>query len=99
MFRRVAIIAGIFFAGQFVEGNFIAPKVMGDSVGLHPLWIIFSLMAGGSLLGLVGMFLAVPVAASIGVLVNFAVSEYKKSPYYYIDAEHEDADASPSTSA
>jgi len=55
---------------------------MGDSVGLHPLWIIFSLMAGGSLMGLVGMFLAVPVAASIGVLVNFAVSEYKKSPYY-----------------
>jgi len=78
----VGIIACIFFAGQFIEGNFITPKLMGDSVGLHPLWIIFSLMAGGSLMGLVGMFLAVPVAASIGVLVNFAVSEYKKSPYY-----------------
>lgn len=78
----VAIIACIFFAGQFIEGNFITPKLMGDSVGLHPLWIIFALMAGGSLMGLVGMFLAVPLAASIGVLVNFAVSEYKKSPYY-----------------
>jgi len=78
----VGMIACIFFAGQFVEGNFITPKVMGDSVGLHPLWIIFALLAGGSLMGLLGMFLAVPVAASIGVLVNFAVSEYKKSPYY-----------------
>jgi predicted PurR-regulated permease PerM len=78
----VGIIACIFFAGQFIEGNFITPKLMGDSVGLHPLWIIFALMAGGSLMGLLGMFLAVPVAASIGVLVNFAVSEYKKSPYY-----------------
>lgn len=78
----VGIIACIFFAGQFVEGNFITPKLMGDSVGLHPLWIIFALMAGGSLMGLLGMFLAVPVAASIGVLVNFAISEYKKSPYY-----------------
>lgn len=78
----VGIIAAIFFAGQFIEGNFITPKVMGDSVGLHPLWIIFALLAGGSLMGLLGMFLAVPAAASIGVLVNFAVSEYKKSPYY-----------------
>src|SRR3990167_9102733 len=78
----VGIIACIFFAGQFIEGNFVTPKLMGDSVGLHPLWIIFALMAGGSLMGLLGMFLAVPAAASIGVLVNFAVSEYKKSPYY-----------------
>ena len=95
----VAIIAGIFFAGQFIEGNFITPKVMGGSVGLHPLWIIFALMAGGSLMGLVGMFLAVPVAASIGVLVNFAVSEYKKSPYYQTKTDNEAPDASPPTSA
>jgi len=81
----VGIIAAIFFAGQFIEGNFITPKLMGDSVGLHPLWIIFALMAGASLMGLVGMFLAIPVAAIIGVLVNFAVSEYKKSQYYQKD--------------
>lgn len=87
----VFIIAGIFFAGQFIEGNFVTPKLMGDSVGLHPLWIIFALMAGGSLLGLVGMFLAVPAAASIGVLVNFAVSEYKKSAYYQKEELLEDA--------
>lgn len=95
----VGIIAVIFFAGQFIEGNFITPKLMGDSVGLHPLWIIFALMAGGSLMGLLGMFLAVPVAASIGVLVNFAVSEYKKSPYYQTKTDNEAPDASPPTSA
>lgn len=97
----VIIIACIFFAGQFIEGNFVTPKLMGDSVGLHPLWIIFALMAGGSLLGLLGMFLAVPVAASIGVLVNFAVSEYKKSPYYQTDELPEDVadDKSTTTTA
>lgn len=93
----IGIIAVIFFLGQFIEGNFITPKVMGNSVGLHPLWIIFALMAGGSLMGLVGMFLAVPFAASIGVLVNFAVSEYKKSEYYKTK-EHID-NATPPTSS
>lgn len=78
----IGVVAGIFFVGQFIEGNFIAPKLMGDSVGMHPLWIIFALMAGGSLMGLMGMFLAVPVAASIGVLVGFALDEYKKSRYF-----------------
>lgn len=76
------IVAAIFFFGQFVEGNFLTPKLMGDSVGLHPLWIIFALMAGGSLMGILGMFLAVPVTASIGVLAAFAISEYKKSQYF-----------------
>lgn len=78
----IAIIAGIFAVGQFIEGNFITPKLIGDKVGLHPLWIIFALLAGGSLLGLVGMFLAVPVAAIISVLVAFAITQYKLSPYY-----------------
>lgn len=91
----IGIIAAIFFAGQFIEGNFVTPKLMGDSVGLHPLWIIFALMAGGSLMGLVGMFLAVPLAASVGVLVNFAVSRYKQSVYYQPD-EVNKQDASPS---
>lgn len=78
----VGIIAVIFFVGQFIEGNFITPKLMGDSVGLHPLWIIFALMAGGSLLGLLGMFLAIPVAAIVGVLLAFAFSQYKASSFY-----------------
>ena len=78
----VGIIAAIFLVGQFLEGNIITPKIMGQSVGLHPLWILFSLMAGGTLFGILGMFLAVPVAAVIGVLASFALAQYRKSPYY-----------------
>lgn len=78
----VAIIAAIFMVGQFVEGNILTPRLLGKSVGLHPLWILFSIMAGGSLFGLTGMFLAVPVTASIGVLTGFALDEYRKSSYY-----------------
>jgi predicted PurR-regulated permease PerM len=76
------IIATIFVTGQFLEGNIITPKIMGNSVGLHPVWILFALLAGGALFGLTGMFLAVPVAAVIGVLCAFAVKEYKRSLYY-----------------
>lgn len=75
-------IAAIFMAGQFIEGNFLAPKLVGDSVGLHPLWIIFALLAGGSLFGIVGMLLAVPVAAVVGVLAGFTIAQYKESPLY-----------------
>ncbi len=78
----VAIIAAIFIVGQIVEGNILTPKLVGDSVGLHPLWVMFALMAGGSLFGILGMLLAVPVAAVIGVLVSFAIIQYKKSPIY-----------------
>lgn len=78
----VGLVAAIFLAGQFLEGNVITPKLVGKSVGLHPLWILFSLMAGGALFGIVGMMLAVPVAASIGVLAGFALERYKDSGYY-----------------
>jgi predicted PurR-regulated permease PerM len=78
----VFIIAAIFVVGQIVEGNILSPKLLGDSVGLHPLWILFALMAGGSLFGILGMLLAVPVAAVIGVLASFAILQYKNSPLY-----------------
>lgn len=78
----VALIGGIFIVGQFLEGNFISPKLIGDSVGLHPLWILFALMAGATLFGIVGMLLAVPVTAAVGVLLNAAIDEYKDSHYY-----------------
>lgn len=78
----VALIAAIFMIGQFVEGNILTPKLLGKNVGMHPLWILFAIMAGGSLLGLVGMFLAVPVTASAGVLLSFFIERYKDSPYY-----------------
>lgn len=77
-----AVIAGIFLTGQFVEGNFLAPKIMGEQVGLHPLWIIFALSAGGAALGIVGMLLAVPVAASVGVVGAYLTGRYKESELY-----------------
>ncbi len=83
------LIAGIFIAGQVIEGNFLTPKLVGDSVGLHPLWVFFALLAGGSVLGILGMFLAVPVAAVIGVLLSFLIYKYKQSAYY-LDSAVED---------
>lgn len=79
---RVVIVAAIFLFGQAVEGNVLTPKVVGDKVGLHPVWMIFALLAGGSLFGFVGVLLAVPVAAVIGVLTRFALGQYLQSPYY-----------------
>ena len=72
----------VFGIGQFIEGNFLTPKLVGNNIGLHPLWVIFALMAGGTLMGFVGLLIAVPVAAVIGVMVRFAFAEYKKSAYY-----------------
>ena len=73
---------GIFFLGQFIEGNILSPKLVGASVGLHPVWVMFALLAFGSLFGFVGLLLAVPVAAMIGVLTRFAVHRYHKSPFF-----------------
>ena len=81
-FEFVGIIAAIFLFGQFVEGNIIAPKLIGKSVGMHPVWIFFALIAGGSLFGVLGMLLAVPVAAVAGVLLTFGVQNYKQSAIY-----------------
>jgi len=91
----VAIVAGIFFAGQAIEGNVLTPKLVGGSVGLHPLWVIFGLLAGGALFGFVGVLLAVPAAAVIGVAARFGLSRYMASPYYRgsgADGEADDAD-------
>ena len=81
-FSYVAIIAAIFLFGQFLEGNFLSPKLVGDSVGMHPLWVLFSVMAGGAVFGILGMLLAVPVAAIIGVLMGAAIMRYKSSAFY-----------------
>ncbi len=80
--QPIAIVAAIFVIGQIVEGNFVTPKLVGDRVGLHPVWMIFALLAGGALFGFLGVVLAVPAAAIIGVLVRFLVSRYTGSPLY-----------------
>jgi predicted PurR-regulated permease PerM len=78
----VAVVAGIFLVGQAVEGNVLTPKLVGDRIGLHPVWVMFALLAGGSLFGFLGVLLAVPVAAAIGVLIRFALGRYLDSAYY-----------------
>ncbi|MBM3545318.1 MAG: AI-2E family transporter [Alphaproteobacteria bacterium] len=78
----VLTIATIFIAGQILEGYVLTPKLVGDRVGLHPVWIIFALMVGGALFGFLGLLLAVPVAAAAGVLVRFALERYLASPFY-----------------
>ena len=79
---NVLIVAGIFAAGQFVEGNFLSPKLVGNRIGLHPVWLMFALFAVGYLFGFVGLLLAVPIAAAIGVLVRFGLSQYLQSKMY-----------------
>ncbi len=76
------VVAAIFVAGQFIEGNFLSPKLVGDRVGLHPVWLMFSLFAFGYVFGFVGLLLAVPLAAATGVLTRFALQKYLASPLY-----------------
>ncbi len=78
----VGVILGIFVFGQFIEGNILMPKLVGDSAGLHPLWLMFALFAFGYLFGFVGLLLAVPMAAAIGVLVRFTLRRYLESRLY-----------------
>jgi predicted PurR-regulated permease PerM len=78
----IVAVAAIFQVGQMAEGNILTPKLVGSSVGLHPVWLIFALSAFGTLFGFVGMLVAVPVAAAIGVLVRFAIDQYKAGLLY-----------------
>ena len=80
--QHVMYVIGVFLVGQFLEGNFLTPKLVGESVGLHPVWVMFALLAGGVLLGFLGLMLAVPLAAIIGVLVRNAIKRYKLSSLY-----------------
>lgn len=81
-YGHIALIAGIFFLGQFLEGNFLAPKLVGDRVKLHAVWVMFALFAFGSLFGFVGALLALPVAAVMGVLARFLIRRYRESMLY-----------------
>lgn len=72
----------VVIAGQFLEGNVLSPKLVGESVGLHPVWLMFALLASGSLFGFTGLIVAVPVAAALGVLLRFFFARYRESPFY-----------------
>ncbi len=80
--RLLAMALGVIAAGQFLEGNVLSPKLVGESVGLHPVWLIFALLAFGSLFGFTGLIVAVPLAAAVGVFLRFAVQRYRESKLY-----------------
>jgi predicted PurR-regulated permease PerM len=79
---RVAIVAAVYIVGHLIESNLVTPMLVGGRVKLHPVWIIFALMAGGALFGFTGVLLAVPVAAVVGVLVRFTLRQYLDSSFY-----------------
>ncbi|MFW8593489.1 AI-2E family transporter [Cribrihabitans neustonicus] len=87
----IGLVAAIFVAGQVIEGNVLTPKLVGDSVGLHPVWLLLALSVFGALFGFVGMLVAVPVAAAFGVIARFLTEQYLDSQLYrgksYGDAE------------
>jgi predicted PurR-regulated permease PerM len=83
----VAMVAGVFVTGQLLEGYVIYPRFLGDRVELHAVWVIFALFAGGAAFGFVGVLLAVPVAAVLGVLCRFWLRRYLASPLYLDPAD------------
>jgi len=80
--REIIIVCIIFAIGQSVEGNFLTPKLVGDRINLHPVWVMFALFAGATLFGFAGLIFAVPMAAVAGVLIRFALSRYRRSAVY-----------------
>lgn len=80
--NKIFMVLGVFILGQIIESNFVTPKLVGEKVGLHPVWIIFGMLSGAALFGFVGVLIAVPASAVIGVLIRFAIAKYRASGYY-----------------
>jgi len=80
--EEVAVVAAVFVAGQILEGYVLAPKLVGSRVELHAVWVMFALLAGGAVYGFLGVLLAVPISASIGVLARFWLRRYMASAFY-----------------
>jgi predicted PurR-regulated permease PerM len=78
----IAATVLVFLIGQVLEGYVLQPRMIGRNVGLHPVWLIFALFAFGLLFGFVGLLIAIPAAAAVGVLLRFAVERYRASPLY-----------------
>jgi predicted PurR-regulated permease PerM len=79
---QVLLVVAVFAAGQFVEGNFLSPRLVGGSIGLHPVWMMFALLAFSYVFGFLGLLLAVPMAAATGVFVRYGLQRYLASKLY-----------------
>lgn len=78
----ILLVVGIFLGAQVLDAGFLSPNIVGSKIGLHPVWLIFSLFVFSYLFGLVGVLVAVPIAAAVGVLVRFALKVYLDSNVY-----------------
>ncbi len=85
--RLLAETVGVVVAGQFLEGNVLSPNLVGASIGLHPVWLMFALVACSAVFGFTGLLVAVPLAAAAGVLSRFALRKYLRSPLYTGDID------------
>jgi predicted PurR-regulated permease PerM len=78
----VLAVVAVFAIGQFLEGNFLSPRLVGGSIGLHPVWMMFALLAFSYVFGFMGLLLAVPLAAATGVFVRYGLNRYLNSNLY-----------------
>jgi predicted PurR-regulated permease PerM len=78
----IVVVLCIFLAGQFLEGYVLQPMLIGQSVGIHPVWLMFAILAFGFLFGFVGLLVAVPLAATVSVVARFALGRYRESTLY-----------------
>jgi predicted PurR-regulated permease PerM len=84
---RLGAVVAVFAFAQMLEGMVLSPRILGQRVNLHPVWVLLAVIAGGSLFGFIGMLVAVPVAAAIQVFVRHWLRIYRASPIYQADAE------------
>ncbi len=80
---QLALVLSVFLVVQLLEGSFLTPKLVGERVGLHPVWVLFAVLAGGELMGFVGVLIAVPAAAAIAVLVRYWIERYQQQNTHF----------------
>jgi predicted PurR-regulated permease PerM len=88
-YTKVLLVCAVFVFGQLIEGNVLTPNIVGNKVRLHPVWLLFALIASGYLLGFTGLLISVPLAAAIGVVVRHAIRQYHGSEMYEGESQHE----------
>ena len=79
---QLGLVIGVFLVGQALESSVLTPNLVGTRIGLHPVWVLFAVFAGGAVAGLAGVFLAVPVAAVLGVVLRATLAHYRTSRFY-----------------
>ncbi len=84
---QIGLVFTVFVVVQAIEGSVLTPNLIGNRIGLHPVWVLFAVFAGGELMGVLGIFLAVPIAAVTGVLARWLLNQYLGSNFYRKKAE------------